>query len=121
MIPLKRRIDIADRIAMRSTMMRRANRPLNEPCCDFCGSLMPMFLYASRPAEEGLAPAVWRWAVCAECAVLLDHEEFDTLQDRITAFFESHFRLSRVIFRVAAELAIDEFRRHAVRVNPNEN
>ena len=55
------------------------------PVCDFCGSLVPIWLYAADRTNTGEKERNWRWCACDICAKLIDDHEWDALEASITS------------------------------------
>lgn len=119
---LKRSIEIGDRLAMRMAAVNAKRPPFRaEPRCDFCGSDHPRWLYAASRMSTGEFRNAWRWAACEDCSALLDYNETELMRERMVDFLDSMITMDTDILRLAAELALEEFRRYAVQVDENAN
>lgn len=115
---LKKKITEEDLDRMRISLSVQSKKLGPEPHCDFCGDPAPIFHYAATQTTAGEDVECWRWAACKDCSMLIDREDFFTIERKIVRWLKTRVGVPDVpdfILHLVAREAMRSFHEFSIR------
>lgn len=118
---LKKPLDEAGRDELRINLSAQPRKLGPEPVCDFCGSTVPLVIYASYRMSTGEIRTCWRWAACGTCENLVDHNKWEEIEQRLISWLVRSYKFAGLkvnedLLGIAARASLKEFHGFAIKV-----
>lgn len=102
---------------MRINLAVMVNKLSPEPCCDFCGSTNPLYIYAAVRMSTGKWQDNWRWCACNECASDIEQDNWARMEFKQIKWLKGRFPLAgEGVLKSVVREAMSEFMMYAARV-----